>query len=83
MNVDVYYTGNGGSKRFLIVPAGTDVPGMEFPEDDPDLNRHDLNLLKAFVLDVGAYLFGMTPDDVRDQIHVKGYAVCDLPGQLD
>lgn len=83
MNVDVYYSGGRGSRRFLIVPAGTDVPSLTFPKDDPDLNHQDLNMLKPFAFDVGAYLFGATPDDVQAQIQAKGYAVCGLPSGSD
>lgn len=83
VQVDVYYSGNRNTKRFLIVPAETDVSSLTFPVDDPDLNHRDLNGLKPFALDVGAYLFGATPDDVQNQIQAKGYAVCGLPGEVD
>ena len=73
MKVD-YYVSSKNPKKFLLVPAGTDMKTKAFPADlDMDLRQlHPMR--QNDEINPGEARIGLNSDDVLKQIEDKGFA---------
>jgi hypothetical protein len=73
MKIDIYRS-NSNTKKYLSVPAGTDVRNLTLPADfDTDLLR--LSVFKSeHEIQPGVPYIALDADDVIRQIQEKGYA---------
>jgi uncharacterized protein YcgL (UPF0745 family) len=74
MKIDIYKSTKSG-KKYLSVPAGTDVEKLQLPDSvDPDILS--LSPFKTSLeLDPSQPLIALDPQDVINQINEKGYAI--------